>query len=108
MYHETGDLQSWKVFKVAVWNAKKIFFDKKIHEIATSNKRPWDLMNWVKKKNLPAIEVIYFEGQPCNNFIVLWNTLHNSYNMAENRPINTRLLEGFNQCNIIEWPPLTC
>jgi len=70
-YHELGDIDSWKAFKAAVRNAKRIFFDQKIQEIASSNKRPWDLMNWVKKKNLPAIEAIYHEGQPCNNLEAL-------------------------------------
>ena len=52
-YHETGDIQSWKAFKTAVRNTKRSFFNQKIQEIAPSNKRLWDLMNWVKKKNLP-------------------------------------------------------
>ena len=59
-------------------------------------------MSWVKKKNLSTIEAIYYEEQLCNNLSALWNALHNSYNSAENRPINTRFLEGINQCNDIE------
>ena len=106
-YHETGDINSWKSFKSAVRSAKRSFFDQKIQEIAMSNKRPWDLMNWVKKKSLPAIETIYHKGQPCNNLSTLWNALHNSYNSAENRPIDTRFLDGISQCNDIEWPPFT-
>jgi len=38
-YHETGDINSWKAFKSAVQNAKRSFFDQKIQEIVTSNKR---------------------------------------------------------------------
>ena len=64
-------------------------------------------MNWVRKKNLPAIEAIYHEGQPCNNLEVLWNALHNSYNSAENRSINMRFLNKINQCDNIEWLPFT-
>ena len=37
--------------------------------------------------------------------MVLWNALHSSYNSAENRPINTRFLEGINQYSNIDWPP---
>jgi len=106
-YHESGDIANWKVFKAAVRNAKRTFFDQKIQEIASSNKRPWDLMNWVKKKNLPAIKAIYHEGQPCNNLEALWNALHSSYNSADNRAISTRFLDGINQCNNIDWPPFT-
>jgi len=106
-YHETGDINNWKAFKSAMRNAKRSFFDQKIQEIATSNKRLWDLMNWIRKKSLLAIETIYHDGQPCNNLTTLWNTLHNSYNSAENRPINTRCLDGINQCDDIDWPPFT-
>ena len=106
-YHESGDTANWKAFKAAVQNAKRIFFNQKIQEIASSNKRPWNLMNWVKKKNLPAIEAIYHEEQPCNNLKALWNALHSLYNSADNRAINTRFLDGINQCNDIDWPPFT-
>ena len=42
------------------------FFDNRIQEIILTNKRLWDLMNWVKKCKLPAIEVIKFNSHPCN------------------------------------------
>jgi len=106
-YHESGDIGSWKALKAAVRNAKRTFFDQKIQEITSSNKRLWDLMNWVKKKNLPAIEAIYHEGQPCNNLEALWNALHSSYNSAENRAINTRFLDSIYQSDNIDWPPFT-
>jgi len=66
-YQTSGNIQHWKEFKTNVYLAKRIFFDEKIQEIAMSNKRPWDLMNWVKKKSLPAVEAISYEGCPCNS-----------------------------------------
>jgi len=39
-YHETGNINSWRSFKSAIRNAKRLFFDQKIQEIAMSNKRP--------------------------------------------------------------------
>jgi len=91
-YCESGDLKHWKEFKLVVRIVKRKFFDDKIHEIASSNKRPWDLISWVRKKSLPAIESISYENHPCNTLPNLWNALHKSYNSAENRPVNTRLL----------------
>ena len=69
-----------------------------------SNKRPWDLMNWIKKKSLPAIKPISYENHPCNTLPDLWQTLHNSYNSAENRPINNCFLNEIPQANTIKWP----
>ena len=71
------------------------------------NKKPWDLMNWIKKKTLPAIESISFEGQPYNSLQSLWNTLHSLYNAAENQPINPRFLNKAPQCEVFEWPSLS-
>lgn len=68
-----------------------------------SNKRLWDLMNQVKKKALPAIETITFEGQPCNDLNSLQDALHNSYNSAENHPIDYRFLSKIPQLNTFEW-----
>jgi len=44
-YRNTGDIEHWREFKSNTWIAKKEFFDNKIYEIASLNKRPWDLMN---------------------------------------------------------------
>jgi len=90
-----------------VRTVKREFFDNKIHKIASSNKRPWDLMSWVRKKSLPAIESISYENRPCNTLPDLWNTLHKSYNSAENRPVNTRLLNELPQADSVEWPPFS-
>ena len=86
---------------------KRKFFNDKIHEITSSNKRPWDLMSWVRKKSLPAIESISYKNHLCNTLLDLWNALHNSYNSAENRPVNTRFFNELLQVNVIEWPPFS-
>ena len=60
-------------------------------------------MNWVKKKNLPTIESILYEGQLCNTLPDLWHALHSSYNLAEKRSINTSFLNETPQANQILW-----
>ena len=54
-------------YRKTVKIAKRLFFDNKIQEIVLSNKRSWDLMNWVKNHKLPAIKAIKFNGLPCNH-----------------------------------------
>ena len=105
-YRNTGNIEHWREFKSNTRIAKREFFDNKIYEI-TSNKRPWDLINWVKKKNLPTIESILYEGQLCNTLPDLWHALYSSYNSAENRPINTSFLNKTPQANQTLWPPFS-
>ena len=64
-------------------------------------------MSWIRKKSLPTIESISYENRPCNTLPDLWNTLHKSYNSAENRPVNTRFLNELSQADGIEWPPFS-
>ena len=64
-------------------------------------------MSWVRKKSLLAIESILYKNCPCNTLSDLWNVLHNSYNSAENRLVNTRFLNKLPQVNGIEWPPFS-
>jgi len=64
-------------------------------------------MNWVKKKNLPIIESILYEGQSCNTLPDLWHALHSSYNSAKNRPINVSFLNETPQADQILWPPFS-
>jgi len=61
-------------------------------------------MNWVQKKLMLAIESISYENRPCNTFPDLWHALHNFYNSAENRPVNTRFLNKILQVGLIDWP----
>jgi len=45
-------------------------------------------MNWAKKQKLPAIDTIKFNRLPYNKLDNLWQALHQSYNLAQDRPIN--------------------
>ena len=63
-YRRTGERLDWFFFCSATRRAKRCFFDNRIAEIAYTNKRPWDLMSWVKQRKLPAVEAIRFQGSP--------------------------------------------
>jgi len=44
---------------------KYAFFDNKIQKIVSKNYKPWNLMDWVKKWKLPAIEAVQYNRYPC-------------------------------------------
>ena len=57
-YHLSQSFENWYNFKSSIKKSKCSFFDDKIEEIANKKSGSWELMNWVKKCKLPAIEVI--------------------------------------------------
>jgi len=52
----------------------------------------WELMNWIKKRKLPAIEAINYDGHPCLIPNSLWNVLHSTFNNALNRQVDLNIL----------------
>jgi Endonuclease/Exonuclease/phosphatase family./Reverse transcriptase (RNA-dependent DNA polymerase). len=106
-YRRTGERSDWRSFRSTTRQAKRCFFDNKITEIASTNKRPWDLMNWVKQRKLPAVEAIRYQGQPCNDLPDLWNALHSSYNAAANRPVQLSVLDEVPRQATRSWVPFS-
>jgi hypothetical protein len=95
-YRESHNPWHYKQFQLVVKDAKRTFFDKQIDKVASLSKRPWDLMSWVKQRNLPPMESISFRDEPCNTLDSLWNALHSTYNAASGRKCE---MESLN-----EWP----
>ena len=65
-YYISRRRTDWIKYKKSVKKTKRIFFDNKIQEIVLTNKKLWDLMNWVKKWKLLVIETIKLNGYPYN------------------------------------------
>ncbi|KAF5321171.1 hypothetical protein D9619_001125 [Psilocybe cf. subviscida] len=52
------DPADWVHLRRTVKEAKRVFFDAQIAEIAVKSKRPLDLMNWVQQRKLPPCKAI--------------------------------------------------
>ena len=61
-YRITRSFEDWKSFKKLVKSTKQPFFNTKIQEIANKSQGPWELMGWVNKYKLPAIEAIKYNN----------------------------------------------
>ncbi|CAA7263690.1 unnamed protein product [Cyclocybe aegerita] len=96
-------LADYNKFKKACKDAKRDFFDEHIAEIATSRKRPWDLMEWVKQRKLPPCEAIRNGDQPCHDMDDLWDALHGTYNSASGREYDASVLDELPDEPVREW-----
>ena len=62
-------------------------------------------MNWVRKCNLLAIEAIKFNSLPYNHLNNLWDILYQSYNSAQNYPIDSHILDEIPLCHQTKQSP---
>jgi len=60
-------------------------------------------MNWVRKRKLPVIEAIQYEGCLCIELKDLWTALHNSFNSAQTREIDIHILDDIPSKLMEEW-----
>ncbi|KAF5385874.1 hypothetical protein D9615_002451 [Tricholomella constricta] len=68
-YRQSRSPADYGALRRATKAAKRQFFDERIETIATKNKRPWDLMNWTKQRNLPTYEAIPYNEAPSSGIL---------------------------------------
>jgi len=64
-------------------------------------------MNWVKKRKLPATEAIKYNDTPCLTPESLWLALHNFFNTALHRQVNTSVLNEVECKPRQTWSPFS-
>ena len=102
-YRVIKSIESWKTFHKTVKLLKREFFDLKIQEIANERRGLWELMNWVNKKKLPAIETIKHNGSLCLELNDFWQALYSSFNSAQFQSIDESILNKCNSFLPIMW-----
>ena len=103
-YRMTRNLENWKSFKSTVKSMKWSFFNTKIQEIANKKQEPWELISWVNKHKLPAIEIIKYNNQQCLNIDDLWNALYSTFNTALHRQVDIDILNEIADKPTSPWP----
>ena len=62
-------------------------------------------MNWVRKRNLPAVEAIKYNDQLYLEINNLWHILHSTFNLAQDCYVDINILQDISDIAIKKWPP---
>ena len=106
-YRELRNLEDWKLFKKMVKTTKRLFFNIKIQMIANKSWGSWELMNWVNKCKLPAMEAIKYNNQLCLMLNSLWNALHSLFNTTLHWQVDSKILDKIGNKQATAWAPFS-
>ena len=103
IYRESRYLDDWKLFKKIVKTTKRVFFNTKIQEVANKSHGSWELINWVNKHKLPAVEAIKYDNQLYLSLDSLWNAFYSFFNTALHRQVDISILDEIENKQTSIW-----
>jgi hypothetical protein len=107
IYRESRLPEDWSQYRRIMRNTKRDYFEARVHEIASTERRPWDLTAWTRKRTLPSHEAISFGGVPCNELGELWAALDGTYNAAQGRAVDLSFLDPLEPLPQRDWLPFS-
>ena len=60
-------------------------------------------MNWIKRRKLPVVEAIKYDGHLCLSPESLWNTLHSTFNITLNHQVDLNILNEIEHKPFLQW-----
>ena len=106
-YRTTRSLENWKNFKKVVKTVKRLFFNTRIQEVANKSRGPWELMNWIRRHQLLAVEAIKYNGYLCLFPESLWDALHSTFNTTLNCQVDLNILNDIEHKPSSQWFPFS-
>ncbi|EJF64170.1 hypothetical protein DICSQDRAFT_37165, partial [Dichomitus squalens LYAD-421 SS1] len=91
----------------AIRDAKRAFFEQRIHDVATNNARVWDLTAWYKPRRSDTADIVDSLGNPILTPEDLRDNAGPTFHSAEGRPVDLTIVDSMPALPARDWPPFS-
>ncbi|KAI1793215.1 hypothetical protein LXA43DRAFT_852469, partial [Ganoderma leucocontextum] len=84
------------------------FFEEQIHAIATTSRRVWDLMPWIRTRAIPDyLGLKHPTGIPITSRDEMWQAFDITFHAAQSRPVDLTIVDALPALETREWNPFS-